>query len=84
MKQPNAWMLYDMLGNVWEWVSDWYDPEIYRTTATVDPKGPLSAKYKALRGGSWFYFPGLIRASQRGRYVPDDRGNNVGLRCVLQ
>lgn len=84
MKQPNAWMLYDMLGNVWEWVSDWYDPEFYRTTATVDPKGPLSSKHKALRGGSWFYFPRLLRASQRGRYVPDDRGNNVGVRCVLR
>jgi formylglycine-generating enzyme required for sulfatase activity len=83
-KQPNAWILYDMLGNVWEWVEDWYDAGFYRTSATTDPKGPAATTQKALRGGSWFYFPQLIRASQRGRYLPGDRGSNAGTRCLLQ
>ncbi len=84
LKRPNAWKLYDMLGNVWEWVSDWYDPRVYGKGEARDPRGPAERQYRVLRGGSWFYYPSLVRVSRRGRYVPGDRGNNAGLRCVWE
>ncbi|MFN0166630.1 MAG: formylglycine-generating enzyme family protein [Bryobacteraceae bacterium] len=67
MKLPNAWKLYDMLGNVWEWVSDWYDSGFYGKGVVMDPRGPADGQHRVLRGGSWFYFPSLVRASRRGR-----------------
>ncbi len=60
-KEPNGWGLYDTLGNVWEWVADWYDEKYYKADAVTDPVGPASGKMKVLRGGSWTTFQGRPR-----------------------
>jgi sulfatase modifying factor 1 len=84
LKQPNSWNLYDMLGNVWQWTADWYDPGYYAHTENVDPSGPLTGKLKVLRGGSWGEAPTTVRVSIRGRDEPDGRSSTFGVRCVWQ
>ncbi|MCC6586287.1 MAG: SUMF1/EgtB/PvdO family nonheme iron enzyme [Bryobacterales bacterium] len=80
-KRPNRWGLYDMLGNAWEWVQDWYDEGYYKGSPSADPPGPRTGKYRTLRGGSWYAPPGYTRASNRGRGEPTDRDFYVGFRC---
>ena len=52
-KKPNSWGLYDMSGNVSEWVGDWYDSSYYKNSPIADPKGGNSGGSRSLRGGSW-------------------------------
>ena len=81
-KLPNEWGLYDMYGNVYEWCSSWYG--VYPGGSVVDPKGPPSGAYRAMRGGSWLYFGGDCRSASRGNYDPSDGLDDFfGFRVVL-
>ncbi len=82
-KKPNGLGLYDMSGNVWEWVSDWYDKSYYASSPRNNPKGLSSGSYRVWRGGSWdFYYDHNIRASDRVRRNPFNRLNYGGFRCA--
>jgi formylglycine-generating enzyme required for sulfatase activity len=73
--------IYDLVGNVWEWVADWYNANYYANSPYRNPQGPASGDYRAMRGGSWVDFYGnLLSASYRSRYVPVT-GDYVGFRC---
>ena len=78
---PNAWGLYDMHGNVWEWCRDWYGD--YPTSDVSDPVGPLSGSRRVLRGGSWYDGAGGCRSANRNFSDPAYRFNFVGFRVAL-
>ena len=82
LKQPNAWKLYDMLGNVWQWTADWHAPGYYATSQTQDPLGPPGGQYRAARGGSWGEIPRNVRLSSRLKFSPDIRNYYFGFRCA--
>lgn len=83
-KGPNGFGLFDMLGNVWEWVSDRDYSTYYRNSPGVNPLGPSSGQWRVLRGGSWNGYPSIVRVSLRRGHPPDDRGIGFGLRCVQE
>ncbi len=80
-KQPNAYGLYDTLGNVYEWCEDWYDEDYYSRIPERNPANRTKATYRVLRGGSWDYNPQYLRASNRFGLNPTFGNNNFGFRC---
>ena len=85
-KKPNAWGLYDMHGNVWEWCRDRYDKQYYAESPKKDPTGIGTGRSRVLRGGSWYGIGGAsyCRSAARIRYAPDARHDNNGFRVVLR
>jgi formylglycine-generating enzyme required for sulfatase activity len=87
--QPNAWGLYDMHGNVWEWVQDWYDSQEYAKraatgTAVVDPAGPAMGSYRVDRGGSWGDAARRCRSALRRGSAPGFRNDSLGFRLLRE
>jgi formylglycine-generating enzyme required for sulfatase activity len=79
-KAANALGLYDMSGNVYEWVSDWYGA--YSSGAQTNPLGPVSGTYRVLRGGSWYITPSAVGSSARFYATPDFTDYGLGFRVA--
>jgi formylglycine-generating enzyme required for sulfatase activity len=82
-KKPNAWGLYDMHGNVYEWVQDWYGEKYYSGSPSTDPRGPSSGSNRVLRGGSWFNNAATCRSAYRDDLSPGNRRVLLGFRLAL-
>lgn len=80
-KSANAWGLYDMHGNVWEWNLDWFVANI--TSYTSDPLGPASGSSRVIRGGSWFNYAQYGRSACRIAIPPAAQDIGIGFRLAL-
>ena len=83
-KEPNPWGLYDVHGNVWGWMQDWYSDSYYASSPTVDPLGPATGSNRVVRGGGWHQTATSWRSAFRKPYPSDYRGISIGSdsRCL--
>ncbi len=82
MKKPNPWGFYDIYGNVWEWVQDYYSDDYYQHSPEFDPKGPDTGDGHVVRGGSWHVTASGWNSTIRKEYDTDYRGISIGFRLV--
>lgn len=78
--KPNGFGLYDMAGNVAEWVNDWFDA--YSSVGEDNPTGPFSGEYKVVRGGGWSDKVTALASFERNKKLPDTRSETIGFRIV--
>jgi formylglycine-generating enzyme required for sulfatase activity len=84
-KKPNAWGIYDILGNVWEWCADSYQGDYYSNSPDTDPLCiSFTATEKVLRGGCYALDPNILRFSLRGGQLPNFKSQYIGLRIVRE
>ena len=81
-KEPNAWGLYDMHGNIWEWCNDWYDENYYSSSPSTNPSGPAAGSRRVIRGGCWFSNAGFCRSASRSGDPPVPTYSDLGFRVV--
>jgi formylglycine-generating enzyme required for sulfatase activity/serine/threonine protein kinase len=82
-KKPNAWSLFDICGNVWEWCADRFDGNYYKASPLSDPTGPSSGSDRVDRGGCWKELARFCRSAYRNRNGPGDRYYVLGFRVSL-
>ena len=80
---PNGYGLFDMAGNVWEWVLDWYDPAYYAVSPEDNPSGPADGQFRILRGGGWLAADhAMLTCSHRHQVPPDTYSYGIGFRVA--
>jgi formylglycine-generating enzyme required for sulfatase activity len=79
----NAYGIFDMIGNVWEWTADWYDENYYANSPYENPKGPENGTLKVMRGGSFINDETVVSPTHRGQNIPSLAPFSAGIRCVM-
>ncbi|MFC3767526.1 formylglycine-generating enzyme family protein [Paenibacillus sp. GCM10012303] len=83
--EPNGYGLYNVSGNVWEWVSDWFSPSYYKEGPADNPQGPAKGDRRSMRGGSYLChksYCNRYRVAARNANTPDSSSGNIGFRCA--